>query len=127
LKTFPDFFPENCPPSDAIEKNINVFRYIENKPPSDDDFKSYYELNPVKHEGRVEAYGLSVVSNLESAKNSLNLNPGLRRKYKFIAKGTVTPDSGVIKNTPSQKQKYHMTWWLYQGVKPASNFTVCDF
>lgn len=125
LKLYPDFFPNNCPPVDAVEAKIDVFRYTKNSPPTEEDFKSHYEMEPEKYLGVIDAYGLSVISNLESAKNGLNLNPGLRKKFKYIAEGNLTTDCGVIKQTPSRNQKYHMTWWLYKNVEPSMRFKVC--
>ena len=126
IKSFPSFFPANCPPDDAVENELVVYRYTHNSPPTEDDFKSHYEIDSERYKDIVDAYSLSVISNLDSAKNGLELNPGLRKKFKYIASGKVTKDSGVIKCTPSKNQKYHMSWWLYKGIKPSKEFTICE-
>ena len=123
-KIYPDFYPKECPPNGAYESEIVVFRYIKNNPPTDDDFKSYYELNPIKYKGIINAYGLSVISNYESAINALNQNPALRKKFKYVSRGLISKKSGVIKETPSPNQSKHITWWVCKDYKACSSFKI---
>ena len=45
---FPQYFPKNCPPKDAEEKEMTVYRFCRNKHIVEDDFKSYYQKDPNK-------------------------------------------------------------------------------
>lgn len=124
IKEYPHFYPTNCPPTDAFEAEVEVYRYISQCPPKEEDFKSYYEENPEKYRGVINAYGLSVISDFKSAQNALDTNPALRKKFNFIACGLITKDSGVIKHTPSVRQKKHLTWWVCRNIRICEKFHV---
>lgn len=121
---FPSYFPEGCPPDDASNEEIEVYRYcISNNEVTSDDFISYYQGNPSKYKNEILAYGLSVLLDYDECVKGLK-TPALRKKFKGVAKGFTYKDMGVIKRTPNSRSKSHCTWWLYEGVKPESSFKI---
>lgn len=121
---FPEYFPPECPPSDAYKEELEVYRYCEKADvilPS--DFISYYQMNPNKYKNVTIAYGLSVMLDKEDCLKGLKL-PAIRKKFKNFAKGTTYINTGVIKRTPNKKSKSHCTWWIYEGVHPETYFIL---
>ncbi|MCI6058627.1 MAG: hypothetical protein MR701_02090 [Clostridiales bacterium] len=116
---FPNYFPEGCPPKDAISKEEVVYRVCKNDPITRKDFASYYELGKGKHD--VKHYGVSVFSNCGEAK-TICLMPNHRQE--FVAKGKTVEECGVIKATPSNKNSSHITWWLYEEARPQEHFNA---
>ena len=108
---WPDFYPSNCPPEDAVDTNHTVFRFISGFPPSMNDFRSYKEVNLNRHFGEMEcqACGLSVCMISEDIIDKRRDIPGFSKKQ--IAVGKLLPGDGVIKATPSLQNKFHHTWW----------------
>lgn len=121
---FPDYFPEGCPPDDAIQEEIDVYRICKNKDKvTSDDFISYYNINPVRFKDNIQAYGLSVIQKEEDCKNLMKL-PNMKKKFKAIAKGKTYKSMGVVKKTPNRSCKSHCTWWLYKDAKPEELFEI---
>jgi len=118
---FPDYFPEGCPPEDAISKEIIVYRICKNNPIERKDFASYYELNKGKSD--IKHYGVSVFSNSNEAK-MICLLPNHRQE--FIATGKTAEECGKIKLTPSIKSSSHITWWLYENARPEKYFSKME-
>jgi|LSQX01.3.fsa_nt_gb hypothetical protein len=124
LKQFPNYFPKGCPPKEAIEKEISAYRLTKNNPALVDDFKPHAILNPKKKYNDIKAYGLSVFTDYNEISTVMKLNPKMR-KFKFITIGTIFKGSGVILETPNENHKSHVTWWLYNGIKPHTFFRTC--
>lgn len=122
---FPEYFPDNCPPSDARQEELCVYRYCADSRVVVGDFLSYYQLDPVKYHGIVNAYGLSVIANEQDCIKGLKL-PAIRKKYKHYARGITYIRTGVIKSTHSPILSSHYTWWLYEGVQPHTFFEMCS-
>lgn len=123
LIKWPDYFPIQCPPNNAVATEKTVFRLVLNEPPSDSDFLSYKEEDkdgmwPGKE---CEACGVSVYNSYKRADET-------KRKYKSkfklhnIAKGTIKPEAGVVKRTGGGG---HFTWWIYPGTTVAHLFNIC--
>lgn len=124
ISKYPDYFPEGCPPSDAVNDEIEVFRTCINEDKvTSDDFKSYYEMDNERWKNNINAYGLSVMLKQEDCVKLMKL-PGMRKKFKSIAKGKTYNSMGVIKQTPSKTYKSHYTWWLYEDAEPEKVFKI---
>lgn len=121
-------FPPNCPPREAEGASGEVYRLVGSNPPVAKDFRTWYELYPEKtYENQAkecEAHGLSVYTQKSSIFSLIDRIPGLRRKK--IALGKLTPDLGVMLNTPSREDKLHHTWWVAVGKEPWAVFQVVD-
>lgn len=131
---WPTFFPNNCPPSDAVTKKINVFRLVGNNPPIEDDFLSSYQQNPKRKYGRpngeipILAYGLSCFTDYHHAIEQgriLSKTPYYRKRSKLnlVASGHTEPECGVVKETPREFSS-HVTYWLHQDASIVNHFKV---
>ncbi|WP_321834345.1 hypothetical protein [Clostridium butyricum] len=120
---FPEFFPDNCPPEDAINNRNTFYRLCKNNERvTSEDFISYYENNPERWKSNILAYGLSVLSNKEESFKLLKL-PANKKKFKGVAEGVIESDMGVTKKTP-RNNKYHCTWWMCKNVVPENSFVI---
>ena len=126
IKKFPDYFPEGCPPEEATEKEMTLFRLCEHNYPCEKDFLPYVILYPdnKKYKTNVLAYGLSTLPSVKDCKHLLEISPKRRSCTKCIAFGKVNGDTGKVLNTPNKDNPNHMTWWVYEGVKPHTFFTA---
>ena len=122
---FPDYFPEGCPPSEAKFMEIGVYRFCANSTPCEEDFKSFYLSNPEKYNGKTQSYGISVFPSLEACAKARNKCPSLMKNYKYCSNGITYKYTGKILETPSNNNPKHITWWLFDGVKPHTYFVTC--
>lgn len=126
--SYPDFFPENCPPSESNAASGEFFRFINkaNTSPQEDDFLPWIKEFPSRqyYVTKCQACGTSVFPSLDAINNMLDEVPGLRKKK--VARGVLNGDLGKIKNTPSQQEKSHHTWWIPKGSEPWKLFEIID-
>ena len=126
---FPDYFPNNCPPDTAQEAFGEVYRLVDNDPPTASDFRSQREqhLNEPcpKNVTECQACGLSVFTSrddIEFARRTVR-----RLRNKKIANGNLNSALGRILPTPSQNTgQSHHTWWFPIGIQPWTVFCVID-
>lgn len=123
---FPDYFPKHCPPVEATDDECTLFRLCQGKAPVEDDFISFYQKNPQKYAGHIQAYGLSVFPSKDDCERARKKSSLLRNKYKFCATGMNTGERGKTLATPNEANPAHITWWIYEGVKPHTFFVNCD-
>ena len=130
--TWPDFYPEDCPPAEAEPASGTVYRLVKHDPARAEDFKSAFEGNPrgaIKKE-TVNIYGLSVhrdISDSERLERHERLKNRARKyKNRQIAEGNLNPALGMIQHTPSNKYKSHHTWWVPVEAKPWTVFNVMN-
>jgi len=126
IPRFPDYFPKHCPPAEATDEERTLFRLCQSAVPAEDDFISFYLKNPQKYAGQIQAYGLSVFASKEDCEQARRKSPALRNRYKFCASGMNTCDRGKTLATPSKANPAHITWWVYEGVKPHTFFVRCS-
>lgn len=114
---WPSHFPKTCPPDDSLEASGDVYRLVGGEPPKKEDFISHWVKSP--HNRKVyaakgkacEFCGLSVFRTMEDARR---LSRRVRHLPKKIAKATLGPSMGRIKNTGNED---HCTWWVPTSVK----------
>lgn len=103
--------PTNCPPQDSERRTVTVYRFVSTLPPSMQDFAPTIceadERAFTPGEEYCIAHSTSVFTNIQDAEKR-------RRRYKkfrnkFIAKGTIDPTDGPIKQTFSDS---HHSWWI---------------
>lgn len=115
-QNFPSYFPPGCPPEDSfIPHNDVVYRILDGNPPTENDFRTYFELRKAEDSDSVLKYGLSVIKELEGVAEACKRIPKMR-KEKFVAKLLLDESSGRLKHTPAQITSMHYTWWIYEGV-----------
>lgn len=117
---FPDGWPNDCPPQDAVDANCVVFRIVDRSPPIARDFVSHFESGKLPKAPECMRRGLSVFEELGDAMHQKRLLPKLGR---FIAQGTLREKHGKTKLTPG-KQPTHTTWWPYRDVDRPSLFSI---
>lgn len=124
-RVFPAYFPEGCPPENAMSEEIILFRLCKTDVPAAEDFVTFYQCNPKKYAGMIQAYGLSMYPSVEDCERARRKSPKLRDTRKGIACGCVDAEKGKILRTPSKANPAHITWWIYEGVKPHTFFSSC--
>jgi hypothetical protein len=124
---WPNSYPPACPPGDAVDAEGEFFRIVDAEPPVESDFWNHHERAA---EGMItrrtwsdgcEAAGLSVLQDLEEAKNLREAVGPMRSKK--IAHGSLS-GSGVMKASPRSKSQSHHTWWRPVGDQAWISFTV---
>lgn len=121
---WPTFYPEDCPPEDAVLANGTVYRLVGNNIINEYDFWSQRELRPdatFRDVTECQACGVSVFTDLAEIE-AVNRNPYMRRKKKKIAVGHLDASMGEMKHTPSRQNRSHHTWWIPANIDPTANF-----
>ena len=111
-EVWPEDFPDQCPPAEAVIARGEVYRLIDGDAPTLDDFASAYTLKPARFHGEEEgvlcmSMGLSVCGTLDDIRRTKTIGP-LRKKH--IALGSID-GSGVQLDTPARDKPTHQTWW----------------
>lgn len=109
-KKWPNFYPEGCPPSTATPRKVDpAFRCAEFPPPNARDFIPHFLKFEDKDWGNVlfDACAVSCYTDINGARNLAKK----LKKFKYIVKGTIPEDSGVVEIG----RKSHLNWWVYDG------------
>jgi hypothetical protein len=117
---FPSDWPNDCPPSDAVDAAGEVFRIVRHEPPNDADFASHDETGKLPKAPACLRCGLSVFREIRDAIHQRQLIPKLGS---LIAQATLQAEHGKTKPTKGT-QPTHTTWWAYEGLNRASLFSV---
>ena len=121
--SWPDYFPDDCPPQDSEPASGEVYRLVKSNPPTEDDFEDYVNLYPERdfRERECRACGLSVFRDVEDASNLRDRVPAMRGH--LVARGKLNSELGRMKHTPGRRQS-HFTWWVPVGVECHRFFSV---
>ena len=120
--TWPDFFPGDTPPPDAVPAEGPVFRIVETIPSTALDFRSRYELSPGHYGDKMwMACGVSFHTDLEDSRRVRDRFPALRTRR--IAVGTLEKPFGVMKPTPAATAVSHLTVWFRVGTELPAAFS----
>lgn len=120
MTQWPSYFPDQCPPADARNDNVQVFRLVTGTPLSAEDFLPTIAEQPHRDfdvSKLCAACGVSVYRNVQDAMTTRARFKALRSRK--IARGRITESDGVILETFTPS---HMTWWL-QTSTPHINFS----
>jgi len=117
---FPNSWPPDCPPADAVDASGVVFRLVKNDPPNPSDFETHAESGRLPKADPCLRRGLSVFRDPQDAFHCRRILPKLGN---MIASGALQPSDGKTKLT-SGRQPTHTTWWAYEGVNRCSPFSV---
>jgi len=124
--SWPSFFPSECPPSEAKDASVEVFRLVASDPPTTKDFESYAQTRP-KYVGNCKASGLSVFTTRSDVSRYVRRVPGqmqgITAPEVLIASATLSPEDGKILHTPRDDNSHH-TWWAPSGFDYAAAFKV---
>jgi len=123
--TFPNDWPQGCPPEDVHPTSGLVYRIVHTNPATAADFVTFAELGRFLRKPPdcpCMPVGLSVFQNGDDAAWMARKHPYLG---KFLASGVLSPADGVIKPTKGQRPT-HMTWWPAAGCDRVQPFTACQ-
>lgn len=118
--TFPENWPEGCPPGDAVAAHGDVFRVVKTDPPQPGDFRSLWEQGRPIAQKECESAGLSVFQAVRDAAHAALKYPYLGE---LVARGTLGTKHGVVKPTPRSGNS-HTTWWPCDGLARHELFIV---
>ncbi|AZR72482.1 hypothetical protein BBF96_03255 [Anoxybacter fermentans] len=125
LISWPDYFPKGCPPDTARRDEVVVYRGIRNNNKvTAEDFIPLKILQPrrkFKGEDNCNACGISVFKDIKDLIKKRKSLPALKKKYPYIAIGTIKRNHGLILETYGGS---HITWWVKPGVEPHTFFEV---
>lgn len=116
---WPNYFPEQCPPAEARQDTLLVYRLVEGSSPTARDFQPTIVESPHRPfppDNLCMTCGVSVFKDLADARRQREKYKPLREKK--IARGTVMPADGSVLETGKPT---HVTWWL-QTTTPHARF-----
>jgi len=122
MADWPEYFPENTPPSQAVVTEGLSFRLVDNHPPRREDFRSTYEEYPKRkfsNSALISACGTSQFRVLKDILKKRELFPPLRSKK--VAKGVLEPSLGMTMET---FEPTHHTVWYLTSAQPQTIFEV---
>jgi hypothetical protein len=119
-----EYFPENCPPDDALTGQFTVYRFLDGDFILPTDFLTVREKAPNRQfpetEKECRACSLSVFTDREEV---LRLQRRIPRWRKALAIGYLNEFCGKLKHTPSpQTNNSHHSWWVPQAVSAIDLF-----
>ncbi len=114
--------PQGCPPTEAIDGPIHLFRMSEAKKPAASDCLTAYEQGRYINHDPCRRRSLSGYTDRNDAER-------LRRTVRHfndhqICEGTVPAGAGLHLSTPSVGGKSHWSWWPSQGIVRHRFFSV---
>ena len=120
---WPDYFPEDCPPVDAIGAIGEMYIFVSNDKPIEESFLCKRKRFPdEEYFSPCIACGLSVAISKTQTQKTRKRVPTLRRKK--ICYANLEEEVGKIKHTPLPWIEHHYTWWIPRDVKcPWGYFT----
>lgn len=126
---WPDFYPENCPPTEAEPASGTVYRLVRRDPAQPKDFTALFIERPGLFQNKPTAVvcqscGVSVCKDRQDIVKLQRSSAKMRKRQ--IAKGELNPTLGVIQHTPSRQYKSHHTWWILVGTEPWLIFNVIN-
>lgn len=113
----------DCPPTDALQADATIYRHVKKFPASEDDFASDVKAKKKNADpAKCNHWGCSVWTDEKAVYHALELFDFLGKK--FIVVGEITSADGAIKNTGSNSQPEHYTFWKACGRQIAANFSI---
>ncbi len=128
--TWPDHFPDGCPPAEAVPASGEFYRLVDHDPVEEVDFWSHRELSDAgligtqrwTEEMECRAVACSVFQDKDDAVSAQGMSGRMRKKR--IAMGDVSGD-GVLLATPSSRTgSSHHSWWRNVGDVAWRTFSV---
>jgi hypothetical protein len=123
--TFPTEWGADCPPADANNAELTVYRAVRTDPPGGIDFLTLSEQGRPIRGGPAQvckSRGVSVMLTRRDAEHYCVAFPA--QKCVLVACATLTADHGKTKLTPSTVFPSHVTWWAHEGLERQSIFEV---
>lgn len=105
--SFPDDWPECCPPDDSIEASGQFFAGAKSHPFTDADFTSAAKRGAFKGRDECQRQGVSLLQDPEDANHFLKL---YRRRFAVLAVIELAARHGKLKKTDSKFPSHHTLW-----------------
>jgi len=104
--------PKSCPPTHAIEKEVELYRVLSSDTPTEADFKSYCDLYPdnPRFKNLCKAYALSFYDTLDNALLALTRSTTLKGTH--IGTYQLNKTHGVCE---FKEGHGHYSIWLYDN------------
>lgn len=117
-----DPLPPGCPPADANDGPVHLFRMSKTKKPAPSDFRTAHESGTYLGSDPCRRRSLSSYTDRRDAES-------LRRRVRHfndhqICEGTVPSGAGLHVATPTANEKSHCSWWPPQGIARHSFFSL---
>lgn len=106
-------FPSHCPPEDSNEYEGEIFAFVKKNPPVSKDFKSAYEKGRFQNSDPCTRRAISCGINNDYLDTIQNLFPATKGWLR--AKGKITQNDGVIKQTGNNQ--LHYSFWINPKVR----------
>lgn len=111
---YPNYFPPNVPPKEAMDAEGEFFRIVKNNPPQEGCFSNMYidnrkRLKKFSGLKLMCCYGVSVYSEESAVVNAFDKFPEATDQ-RYVAKGTVCAENGKMMKTFSDP--FHHTLWV---------------
>lgn len=116
--TFDLVLPPDCPKDEVGEFEGEAFRVVKTDPASQEDLKTYLELNLLPAANECKRGSVSLFSTLEKAIHRAEISPHLGG---FVAVIQLTRAHGRV-GSPSSSG--HIDWWPYRGMRRVGDLTV---
>ncbi len=113
----------DCPPSEAVAAEGEVYRCCKSRPPSSRDLQTHEELGRLPKADACLRRSLSVFRNETDARHQVRLFPGWRKR--FVARGVLKASHGHVMMT-SGRQPTHTSWWPAASLVPAGRAALFE-
>lgn len=125
VSDFRDHLPENCPPEDAVPADGVFYRLIAKESLDARAFLSKHELleKPAVPCSACEWGGVSLQRKQSEAEYLSKKGRG-RLRGAQVARGVLTPQHGVTKQTPRSPSSTHTTYWPFADAEPWLVFEI---
>lgn len=117
MPTFPNDWPEGCPPNHAHPPAQDFHRIVKANPPDAESFKSYREMRKADRGQPCSAAGLSVFTDKADAQHYQAKYPSIGE---LVATGTLNATHGLWAPEPRKTSggATHSSWWAYDHITP---------
>ena len=112
-KSFPDDWPDCCPPDEAETPDGRFYACAKESPFSDIEFRSAFDRNVFKDGDQCRRRGVSILKDIKDAMSLIERYP---RNYVHIGTADLVEAHGKILKTKSSYPS-HYTLWPYGDVK----------
>ena len=123
MPTFPNDWPEGCPPERAQPPAHTFHRIVKANPPDAESFLSYREMDKPDRGQACSAAGLSVFMDKADAQHYSAKFPSIGE---LIATGHLNETHGLWAPEPRKVigGGSHSSWWVYEDITPAQRSTL---
>lgn len=117
--SWPEHYPENCPPEEADSRPGTYFRCISGNDVTEEDFESNYDMNLRRDMERTNPCArrsTSIWSTFKGARRILDLWPQFPSRC--IAEVGLDGRCGQLKRSKGKERREHYHWWIPTNIDP---------